>query len=201
MPLTPSLHERISRVSRLLWEDFARFHGGEYSPHNIFKHEPTFSHTVNESLLEFFRYCSQILIREDVYETEIWWDDLSEIRDEGDDNRAVSWLACQQLAGNRIRLIIVLDQDCLLREVPVQLLQSVRAKLILHEVGHIFHFDQLFDTSHGYAKEATPAQEAEAWWFCYAVLGLAVAHSACEKKQDPSGSGLPPIWRLIQMRP
>lgn len=192
---------RIVRVLSVLWEDFIEYHDTKYSARHLWKHGPAFTHAPSEVLLDFLTFCAQILIPDPVGDVQISLQDLGDQRAKQDDNRAMSWLAIEQLGLNNRRVIVVLDHEFLLNEVSVPLLQIVRTKQILHEIGHLLHYEHLFKSTDRYplVAEAQPVHEAEAWWFCYSLLGLTVAQCAYEKKKRPQESGMPPIWRVLQM--
>ncbi|MCA9127494.1 MAG: hypothetical protein KDB22_10430 [Planctomycetales bacterium] len=194
MPLSEAAQERISLQSRVLWENFESAHGGKYQPRNLL--HPDNINAYGGVLLDFFDLCAQILIEDfEVVETNILWANLESLRPEKTKNRAVSWLHWQFL-GNSLRINIVLDHECLLNAVPIQLQHRLRTKLILHEIGHLYHWGYLA-TQPGFTREALPFHESEAWWFCFAVLGYCSAMCACEKKNNPEGGDMPPIWEMV----
>lgn len=196
MPLDEDSQKKISNEAKVLWSDFLVAYP-DYSPEKLFEHGLR-AKTIRKMLLDFFTFCT-VLVEQEFDHVEIRWSDLSAKRQPENNNRAVSWLSYMDY--DRRVLGIHLDIKCLVEEVPSPLMSLVKAKLILHEIGHLYHWDELFAlTSSHFANEATGEQEAQAWWFCYNVLGFAVAECACNKKMKPQESGLPPIWQLIQMR-
>jgi hypothetical protein len=124
---------------------------------------------------------------------------LSTMRPAGLNNPAASWLHCSS-TGNSIEITIIVDIDQIgqfLRSASSEGMEVYyAAMLILHELGHLFHFDSLFPQN-GHAADATGDQESEAWLFATTFAGLWLADAAKSKKDLGNGVTLPPAWQLL----
>ena len=98
----------------------------------------------------------------------------------------------------KIEPTILIDRTLLMDRVASTAVNRTKTCLILHEIFHLRHWKDLFPTesSQASAAEALPEHEAEAWWFCYTLLGHVIALCAYEKKNNP-GSSLKPTWELV----
>lgn len=85
--------------------------------------------------------------------------------------------------------IATIDADYLAERDPQQF-PRFWTRLLLHETGHlVLHWAGLDAQRHrGEIPTATAVQEAEAWWFCSSVVGLALAsYSQSAKRQHNAG--------------
>jgi len=196
-----NVQAKIVKDVRALWETFEEFQAGDARPRDVFTRHSRSWRQFNEIVLDFFNFCAQLLIDGDytTIDAYIVEGELDSIRRPSDNNRPISWLTNMPDRSGACVPVIIVDRKWLEKNVAVQMLELVKSRTILHEVGHLRHWDYLFEgkDSSVLFPEALPEHEAEAWWFCFALVGLLFAECAYEKKRSPSESELPPVWRIL----
>ena len=88
---------------------------------------------------------------------------------------------------------VVMDYAAIHGRIAVPRASQMINRLVLHETGHlVLHWKQLQPAIRvgnlALARSAAPSQEAEAWWFCYSILGRVVAEVAEENASDPANA-------------
>lgn len=199
MPLTEDKQIQFMREGTALWQTFLETYEGEYKPSSLFSGGGYVTKEVSNALADFCTFCAQLLIGT-TSGCDIEFRNLGEIRSSETNNRPLSWLSCNR--ENTVpEMTILFDRECLLEEVAPAMSKWLRSQAILHEVGHFFHFNDLFPShlAGDLSRDAKPHHEAEAWWFSFVVTGWCAAECACQKKLTASSEpALPPVWKLIQ---
>jgi hypothetical protein len=192
--------EYVSKVARSLWEDFLETNEDKYNAESLFESTRSMKE-VNPAIRDFFRYCAELMApseAEDSDESNVLMMDLTPIT-QPKTGKAASWLT-RHTSTSKYCVSIAIDLSCLQQNLDFNNAFRVRNHLTLHEIGHLtLHPELLPDgveqSEATYAKSAAPAHEAEAWWFCYSLLGLAVADVAYANKQNPDNAD-DQIWKM-----
>jgi len=186
MQLKPERIHQIADLARELWSDFVDLTQLksdallEVSPH---------PRRPNKATTDFFRFCADIFAPpgvEDRVDANILLYDLKKA--------AASWLIWTTDSEGTESPTVYLDSASL--DENLSMLDAVRARnhLVLHEIGHlVLHKATLKNSGDAppgaqFSKPAFPEMEAEAWWFCYSLLGLCVSQIAYENTENSTGT-------------
>ncbi len=198
---------QIAEVAQLLWQDFTEIFT-HYESHSQRLFNPRYfirenhpqipargggsaSQTDPERLprntcaTAFFDFCSQRLLGAPSLV-------VNYRLDEGVPNlegRATSWLWNIPHPGCAVYPVAMIDADYLAKQ-DGQQLPRFWTRLLLHETGHlVLHWGELDrQRESGGIPTASAVQEAEAWWFCSCITGLALASYAqsAKRNHDPN---------------
>ena len=189
MPNLDLKDERLNEIAnkaQSLWRDYSELNNLE--PRDIFLTQRK-SQDRKEHAVEFFKFCGNILtpaLEGIVVEPSIVSANLME--DNPDSVRSISWLVWFKDSHGAECPVILLDFGYLNSKLSFADATRTRLELVLHETGHLFlHQHALRTKTSKYAKPAYPAMEAEAWWFCHAILGYCFAGCAYECRSQNMG--------------
>jgi len=203
----------VTSIAHSLWDDFvvSLIVDSDVSGHaakpekqkqtDLFR-TPSGKTETNDAIKRFLAFCADIFVPSgaDSVETTIFPMKLGGLAPK-DGNQPASWLVGFQKSGQDGLVTISIDTECLYNRLPLDAATRTKNHLILHEIGHlVLHWDSLLGVdamgNRSMARSATPQEEAEAWWFCYAVLGYAIGQRAYWNKKDPlNADGL--VWTLL----
>lgn len=201
---------RAVQMAWSLWDMFIQKHAKMYDNSSLFKKDVTRNPYRNPCAEAFMYFCAKagpcaeggIITRQT----------LTQVRP-NKPNRAVSWLSAYLNRAEHKCPILVIDSDYLKDQIPVLeaplVVHRVYTRLLLHEVGHlVLHWDQMIQELTSKDAPASlgglearwpvssPKQEAEAWLFCYAVLGAGIGRYAFLAREGPVDDN-DPAWRIL----
>jgi hypothetical protein len=185
MQLTPERIREISLLANSLWSDFAEIMGADFRHEKLF--DPKGFVHPNRIVRSFFRFCAKVYSKfgDEEVEPNIIFDDLSESSEHG--QPAASWLMSLRDSKGVDCPTIVIDSARLNSTLSTYDGLRMMSQLALHEIGHlVLHWDELRtpvgSDGNAVAAPAKSLHEAEAWWFCYSIIGLVVAECAYQNK-------------------
>jgi len=159
---------------------------------------PAHYRNANHQITEFFRFCAEIFAGHDAKSVEavVVNKNLKAGPDDQDAN-AVSWLVWVTDSNGAECPIVYIDRLHLQKELPIQEAVRKQNHLLLHEIGHlVLHKAKLKNDASDFARPAYPTMEAEAWWFCYSILGICISECAFQNKAGvPTSDDL--VWKIF----
>ncbi len=198
MDIAPERFDKIARLARSLWVDYVT--SLDSPVHEDAVLNP--GRLASNLIAGFFRFCAAILVSEPgatAVDANIVISTLGYVAPAGGEPPA-SWLVSIRDSVGCECPTIVVDHACLNQHLSYDAAMRAKNHLLLHEIGHlVLHWDLIHRSpppgQQRLARAAFPKEEAEAWWFCYALLGYIVAKCAYSNKKDPKNAD-DQIWRL-----
>lgn len=164
-PLSQERVQQIMGIAHKHWCGFLAATG--QSPRSLFDRTTW----VNQCALAFLHYCTAITVRVSgaaVVPTGL-------LKGSG----SPSWLWHHGRGVPRI----LMDFGTISATVPSQTERKTIMRIIIHEVGHlVLHFPHIASLPIGAVPACSEIQEAEAWVFAGAVVGLALGQAASDRR-------------------
>ncbi len=200
--------QRIVEITHSLWDDFSETISIDGAADKrplaerlLQRPKSTSIGAASDVLVAFFEFCAELFAPPTAngVEANVMKRNLQDLTPRGG-YRPASWLLTMTDSSGVECVSVLIDVQCLQDSLSVESAWRTKNHLLLHEIGHlVLHWQQMRPANVGtvtpLAKSATPVQEAEAWWFCYSLLGYAVSQCAFTNKQDPK-SGDDQIWTM-----
>lgn len=192
----------MTQVAHSLWDDYVQSQPGSSLDRPDLFRTPSGKTGTNDAIRGFLGFCADIFVPQggNSVDTTIFPMNLEGLAPKNG-NQPASWLVGFQSSGGPCLVTITIDANCLYTRLPLDAATRTKNHLILHEIGHlVLHWDSLLGADsvghRSMARSATPQEEAEAWWFCYAVLGYAIGQRAFQNKTEPTNAD-DMIWSLV----